>query len=509
MKEENTEKSHRQILRSSSIIGGASVINILVGILRMKVAAVLLGPAGVGLIGILQNLIATASTISSLGFGNVGTRQIAEANGHGRQDQVDAARRALFWGTLILAILGGGIFWLLREYLATILLNDASLASEVGWLALGVVLTVAAGSQGALLNGMRRIGDIARVRIYSSIVGTFVGVLALYGIGREGLILFVLSAPLSSFLFSHFYVAKLAALSAPPTPIADLITQWRALVTLGFAFMIAGLATTLGHLVVRSLVQNQLGADALGYFQAAWMISMTYIGFVLGAMGTDFYPRLTAVIHDHVKANRLVNEQTEVAILLASPVLLAMLALAPWVISLLYSNEFSPAANVLRWQILGDVIKVVSWPLGFILLAAGDGKLFMITEILAVLIFAFFTWLLLHTLGIEASGIAFFVMYVLYLPIVFVLAVKRTNFRWTTSVMRDFWIVFTLASTIMLAGMYFDWLGLVIGLISSLVLGFIALVRLSKMTELEGRLGGLANFITRMSVINNSKKDIE
>ena len=38
--------SYKQILRSSSIIGGASVVNILIGLLRTKVVAVVLGTAG-------------------------------------------------------------------------------------------------------------------------------------------------------------------------------------------------------------------------------------------------------------------------------------------------------------------------------------------------------------------------------------------------------------------------------------------------------------------------------
>ena len=75
------EGNYGQILKSSSIIGAASIINILVGLLRTKVAAVLLRPAGVGLIGLFQILMATASTVSAVDFDNVGTRQIAEANG--------------------------------------------------------------------------------------------------------------------------------------------------------------------------------------------------------------------------------------------------------------------------------------------------------------------------------------------------------------------------------------------------------------------------------------------
>ena len=240
------------------------------------------------------------------------------------------------------------------------------------------------------------------------------------------------------------------------------------------------------------MVQNDLGEESLGYFQAAWAISMTYIGFVLGAMGTDYFPRLAAVIQNHDQANRLVNEQTEVAILLAGPVLLGMLALAPWVLQLLYSPEFAPAATVLRWQILGDVLKVVSWPLGFITIAAGRGRLFMFTEASAVAVFVLITWLALPAMGIEATGVGFFAMYLFYLPLVFWFGYRRTGFRWTSIVLRDLAMLFILAAITGAAGHWQDWLGAAVGLVAASAFGVMSLLRLARMAELGGHLGKLA-----------------
>lgn len=417
-------------------MGGASVINILISLLRTKVAAVLLGPSGIGLIGLFQNFISTASAIAALGFSSVGTRQIAEAAGRGDTDGVAAARRALSWGTLILALVGLVLVWVLRETLATRLLGDVSHAPDVGWLALGVGLTVIAGSQGALLNGLRRIGDIAWVSVWSSVLATVFGIGALWLWGAQGLMVFVLATPLASFLMGYVYVARLPKVQSPPTPLPQLMMQWRALVRLGAAFMVSGVVVATGQLAVRSMVQHQLGAEALGQFQAAWAISMTYIGFVLGAMGADYYPRLTATIHDHTAVNRMVNEQTEVALLLAGPVFLAMLALAPWVIELLYSSQFGEAASILRWQILGDVLKVTSWPLAFIILAAGDGRTFVLTESLTIAVFVGLVWLGLPLIGVEATGVAFIGMYVVYLPLIYWLAWRKTKFKWNAYVQR-------------------------------------------------------------------------
>ena len=344
----STGHAYRQILRASSIIGGASVVNVLLGLLRNKAAAVLLGPAGVGLIGLLQSLVATASTVAALGFGNVGTRQIAEAAGTGDDVAIAAARRALAIGTFVLALVGAGVFWALRDLLAVRVLGDARLADEVGWLALAVALTVAAGSQVALLTGLRRIGDIARVSVSSAALSTLLGVGALWLWRGDALTAFVLAAPVASFLLGHFYVARLPRTHAVRAPFPQLVAQWRTLARLGLAFVGTGLVGHLGLLLVRTLVQRELGTHALGQFQASWTVSMTYIGFVLTAMGTDFYPRLTAAMRDRAEAMRIVNDQSEVALLLAGPVLLGALSLSPWLFELLFSSRFQEAATVFR-----------------------------------------------------------------------------------------------------------------------------------------------------------------
>ena len=484
--------SYRQILRSSSIIGGASVINILIGLLRTKVAAVLLGPAGIGLIGLFQSLMATASTVSALGFRNVGTRQIAEANGSDDAQAVTTARRALFWGTLGLAAIGASVFWLLRDTLATVVIGDSNASGTVGWLAVGVALTVAAGSQGALLNGLRRIGDIARVSVLSAMLSALLGVGALWLLGDKGVMFFILAAPLSSFLLGHWFVSRLPRIKGSRTRFRELLEQWKTFARLGAAFMVAGLAVTVGQLVVRTIVQQELGAEALGFFQAAWMISMPYVGFVLGAMGTDYYPRLTATIRDHAATNQLVNEQTEVALLLAGPVLVAMLGLAPWVIELLYSSQFAEAAIVLRLQVLGDLLKVASWPLGFIILAAGDGRTFMLVESLAIAVFVGLTWIGLPIMGIEATGIAFVGMYVFYLPTVYWLARRRTGFVWQRRVYLLLIRLAAVAGIVFIAGAWSKWLGAGLGVAAAATLGLFGLARLGHMADLGGPIGRMA-----------------
>lgn len=484
--------SYRTILRSSSIIGGAQVITVIASLAKMKVAAVLLGPAGVGLAGFYMSLIQTAAAVASLGAGASGTRQIAAAHAQGGEVAVGRTWRALFWGALALAVIGAMLFWLSSGWIARVVLADETRASDVAWLSLGVALTVAAGSQSALLTGLRRLGDLAWINIGASVIGGALSVLALWLWGAQGLVAMVLTAPVVTFLLGHLYVARLGAPTGPPAPLSELAQQWRVIAQLGAAFMISGLVTMLGHLAARTLVQRELGPEALGQFQAAWAIGMTYLGFVLGAMGTDYYPRLTAAINDRAAAAQLVNEQTEVALLLCAPVLLAMLGFAPWVIRLLYSAEFGPAIEVLRWQLLGDMLKVMSWPLGFVLLAAGAGKTFIVTEALGIGVFVLGILIGLPLIGVAATGVAFLALYVAYLPLVWQLGGRRIGFRWTRAVQTQAAAVIVAAAVVDVAGRWSDPLGAGLGAALAGGMGLWAVMRLSVMAGAGGRLGEIA-----------------
>jgi PST family polysaccharide transporter len=67
---------------------------------------------------------------------------------------------------------------------------------------------------------------------------------------------------------------------------------------------------------IRVFVLRKIGFDAAGLYQSAWTLGGMYVGVILGSVGTDFYPRLSAAAKDNSTCNCLVNEQTQVSILL-------------------------------------------------------------------------------------------------------------------------------------------------------------------------------------------------
>lgn len=261
---------------------------------------------------------------------------------------------------------------------------------------------------------------------------------------------------------------------------------------LGVVFMVTGLMSGLTQLAVRSLIARDLGLEATGYFQAAWAISMTYIGFVLGAMGADYYPRLTQAINDQEHANRLVNEQARVALLLAGPVLLGMMAFTPLVIDLLYARNFGPTVEILRWQILGDLIKVATWPMAFILLARGAGRLFFLTELAWLGFYLAGVWLGLPRFGLVATGFMFLLAYGMYFTLIYAIVARINGFRWYTS---NLGLLFILAlAGVLLQGLSRVSVGWTYGIGAVLTVGLsgYSLYQLSLLTQVGGQLGQIA-----------------
>jgi PST family polysaccharide transporter len=421
------ETSHRQILRSSAIVGGASVANIAIGIIRVKMVASLLGPAGVGLMGLLATVMDTAATVAGLGLGNSGVRQLAASGG----DSATFARvrRALWSGSLVLAIGGGAVLWLLRAPISQLVFGDTTHSSQVGWLSLGAALTVLASSRTALLQGSRRIGDLARSSVLGALLGALGGILVVWIWREKGIVAFVVLGPAMSAFASQLFARRLPATTDEGKGIAELLPQWRSMVSLGAVFMATALMTSAGHLAVRAMVTRQLDIESTGYFQAAWAISMQYISFVLVAMSADYYPRLTASLAEPHIANRIIDEQIEAGLILASPIILAMIAITPQLVELLYSSGFGPTVDILRWQALGDILKVASWPMGFLLIARAERMLFFCTESLWMVAYVLMVWLGLPALGLEVTGMAFLVSYLLVIPVNLVIIRSLTGFR--------------------------------------------------------------------------------
>jgi enterobacterial common antigen flippase len=423
--------SYAQILKSSALIGGASLLNVLVGIVRTKATAVLLGPAGVGAMGLYSAILEFTQSVAGLGINSSGVRQIAVA--HASTDTEHIARTATVLGktSLLLGVVGALGLAALSTRVSSWTFGTPASAGAIVVLAIAVFLRCIADGQGAAIQGMRRVADLAWRGVITAVLGAAVSLVLLLLLGERGIVPSLVATTAVALVVSWWFRRRIVLPAPTRLSLRDIAGEAGPLVRLGVAFMASAVVDTGSAYVVRALVREQSGLAAAGLYQAAWAIGGLYIGFILQAMGSDFYPRLTGVADDHAACNRLVNEQTRIGLLLAGPGVLATLALSPWIIALLYHAEFGGAVQPLRFICVGMALRVIAWPMGYVILAKGARNLFLATECAAAVVHVALAYVLVPRFGVAGATIAFAGLYVWHSAAVYLIARHLTGFAWS------------------------------------------------------------------------------
>jgi antigen flippase len=427
-----TKGSYGQILKSSALVGGSSALNIAIGIVRTKAMAMLLGPAGFGLFGLYGSIANLTQSIAGMGINSSGVRQIAEAVGTGDKTRIAQTAAVLRRTSIVLGLLGAALLLVFSRQVSRLTFGETERAASVSLLSMTVFFSLVSAGQGALIQGMRRIADLAKMSVLSALFGVCASIPLVYFFREKGVVPSLVSVAAMTILTSWWYSRKIEV-ETPTITLSQIRQEASELMKLGAAFMASGFMTIGVAYVVRIIILRRIGFEAMGLYQSAWTMGGLYVGFILGAMGADFYPRLTAHAKDNLECNRLVNEQAQIGLLLAGPGVLATLTFAPLVIALFYSAKFGAAVGVLRWICLGVTLQVITWPMGFIILAKGKSGIFFYAELAWTIVAITLALVCLTSFGLNGAGIAFFGSYIFHGFLIYPIVRALSGFRWSTA----------------------------------------------------------------------------
>ena len=421
------KNSYGQILKSSALLGGSSGINVVLGIVRTKIIAVQLGPAVFGVMGLYTSLTAMIGGIASFGLGQSAVRDIAAAAGS--HDQVRIAQtirvfRRVVWITGLLGLL---VTLALAYWASSWTFGDHDHVWAIAVLSVTLLLTQLEAGQTALLQGLRRIRALTAKNIIGAVWSTLMAIPILLWLKERGVIPFLVAVAAGQLVASWWYARRVDVATVSITW-RETWEQSRGMVSLGLVFVVAGLAGTASAYAIRVIIQRFVGEAGVGLYHSAFTISGFYVSFVLKAMSGDYYPRLAGVCEDIEKRNRLVSEQAEMAVLLAVPGLVAALVLSGPLIWALYSSRFAGAEEVLRWQVLGLLGRIISWPLAFILLARADKAAFLYSEIAGALVHISLVYVGTKRYGVAGAGAAFAGQYLFYVLLIFWIVRRRHGY---------------------------------------------------------------------------------
>ncbi|HJR05808.1 MAG TPA: oligosaccharide flippase family protein [Pyrinomonadaceae bacterium] len=438
----------KSILKATAVLSSASFISVLMGLVLAKVSASLLGPEGVGLMGLLQSLVGLAALVAGMGVGAGLVRAGAKALAQGDEGQVAALGGGAWLLCWTLGGLAALLLVLLRAPLSRLMLGGEEHSGAVVLMAPTLLLTLATLVQTSMLNAHHRIGDLARVAVKSSVFGTVLMVFFIWRWRAGGIAPAILAVSIASWAVSYYYLRRMRAGGAPRVGVArrDAIASARELLSFGAPYTASMVVGGGVQLILPALVLHTLGHEGVGFYRASTTISVTYLGFLINAMAQDYYPRISAASDDSGVLARLINDQLRLVLLLSGPIILGMLALVPYIVPLVYSARFAPTSELLEWQLIGDIFKFAAWTMSFVILARSGSRVFFITELFGGSCLLLTSWFGMRWFGLSGLGVGFILTCAFYLVLCWGLTRRSLGLRWTTE-NKLLFLTFALAAT--------------------------------------------------------------
>lgn len=441
--EKKTSTSYRSIFKATSLYGGLEAYQVIINLIKTKVVAILLGPAGVGINGLYTSAISLIAQVTNMGLGSSAVRNVAEAYGtgnHERMSRVVTAFRKLVWLT--------GLLGMIAVIALSPILSKTSFGDNAhiwGFIIISVTMLMSQlrSGQRVILQGTRKLQYLTKSTAYGLTIGLIVCIPLYYFWGVNGIVPNIVIASLVSLLLSWHFSRKVPIENVSMS-MKEAFQEGRTMLTMGIAMSLTHIFSSLISYALRAFIRLEGGVEDVGVFTAGYQLMNQYTGLVFTSMITDFYPRLSAVNTDNAKCRDLVNKQAEIGLLILAPMMAVCIVFIPFVVRLLFSDKFLPVNDYIIWCAVGIFFKVASFAIGYVLLAKAESKLFLITETISSAVTFGLNILGYYLYGLTGLGMASVLGFVFYMVMIYIIAHKRYEFGYSNVFIRLFVTLFIL-----------------------------------------------------------------
>lgn len=405
----------KALLRATALLSTASFATILISLVTSKANAVLIGPDGVGLNGLIQSLLGLSTLVAGLGISTGLVREVSAALARDDLERVAALKRAAHLVTRVSGAIAALLLLLFRAQTRSWFLGTYATAwYDLVFIGLALLLTLSVAVDNAFLNGYQRIGALTRVAIVNSASGAVVTISLVFCLRLRGVAPALFAVAAVNWLLTRRIVRSEIGDALPTVSGAAVRADVRRLLRFGIPITASSLLGSGIQLGLPLLVLRLLDRESVGYYRAASAISVSYLGFLISAMSQDYYPRLSGAPSDPATLRRLLNDQLQLVMLVGLPLVLALLLVSPQIIPIVSSKQFVPAIPLLQWQLVGDLLRLTSWTMAFMVLARCGSIAYFACEAFSGVSFLGFSYLGVRLFGLPGMGIAFFLSYLSY-----------------------------------------------------------------------------------------------
>lgn len=398
----------RRVLKALGIFGSVQVVTIFCSIIRNKCVALWLGTAGIGIFALYNYTLDLISQLNQLNIRNSGVRDIAAASCDERGRMFAVVRRV----SSFLAIIGAGLTLLLSPLLSYWTFGDYGHTWGFAVLAVAVGLgTLTAGEQ-AILQASDKLKLLARASAIGAVVGTAVSIMLFRCFGINGIVPSILIFSLMIAACSVYFSRR--DVKAPIVSTSTALSLGRPMLRLGLYMTVAMALTSLASYIFIAWLRKESGEQGVGLYQAGYLIVSQYVGLIFVALGVEYFPRMASVARSSWRTSVFMRHELMILMFLLAPSVVVFINAAPLIVKILYSSEFAGTIPYLSIAAVGTVFKATSFVMAFVILARGDGRLYLVTELISSIFFLVLSIGGYKLAGLEGVAMGYVIWYALY-----------------------------------------------------------------------------------------------
>lgn len=407
-----------------SIFGGVQVFQMIISIIRTKFVAILLGPTGIGIMGLINSVTELIAGFTNLGIGSSAIKDISAAYSTGNNERVSIIITSLSKWFIATGFLG-----LLMTFILSPILSKITFGSNeytYAFMIISVVLLTNQLNSGynSFLQGARQISHMAKANLLGSVLSLVITLPLYFYLKLKGIVPAIVFTSIITLIITSYYKNKLNVVKIKVTNLRSY-AEGKNMLKMGIVISISGSINIFSSYIIRVFMRSFESIDDVGYYNAGFAIVNTYVGLIFASMSTDYYPRLAAISNNETEVKKAINEQLKIALLIISPILIIFIAFIKYAIVLFYSNKFLPIETMLLWATLGMFFKTASWAISYLFLAKGNSKIFLCSELVAISYQVLLNLIGYYFLGLKGLGISFLITYILYFLQVYLISFKK------------------------------------------------------------------------------------
>lgn len=368
----------RNLAKSNLIFGGIKAFQMFIALVKNKIVAYLLGPEGLGIQALLINTINTIHQISILGVPQSSVREIAMQKSE--QDRIKVIK-AINTLSISLGLVAGLICIVFSKQLSLLVFNNVEYSLYFIIISIALFFEAIANCEIAILQGLRESVKLAIASLIGAAATLLISI-PLYYIGRIKAIPYVLALgyAISAIVYSIFRHHRIKSFSS--FSIKQLKGPSIRILKLGGVLMISSCIMTILSLLL-NIVISRLGSNSdVGYYQAAYNCTYSFLTILIAILASDFYPRISADISNKEIVSDIVKEQIKLYIIILFPIIAAIVSFPSFIIKLLYTDEFLNISFAVQIMGIALIFRIIWQIFSYVILAKGDKINFLLLDAL-------------------------------------------------------------------------------------------------------------------------------